>query len=289
MPYAAGGLTDSNARQYCEFLSRKFGQNFIVDNRPGAGGQLGVDIVCKSAPDGYTLLATTLSSVWTSRALYNKLPFDADRDLAPITLFPSGALIMASPASVPVTNANEMLEYAKKNPVNFGSYGIASWPHMIAENWTHHRKVPVTPVHYKGESLMWLDIISGQLQTAIGSYLQFAIAQSKGAVKAIGVTGSVRSPKLPDVPTLVEQGFKDPIYGLEGWMPMAAPAGTPVDILKKIADAVLEASGTDKLKMVREQYSIGTLPTGYDETQRRWKAESQVWAGIAAELNIKLD
>ncbi len=288
--FAAGGLTDSYARQYSEALSRKFGQNFIVDNRPGAGGILGADIAAKSPPDGYTFLVTTSTPVWSARGLYTKLPYNAAKDFAPVTLFPSGALILAANKDLPVKNAAELVEYAKSHPLTLGTYGQGSWPHLVAENWIKVRKIPLTTVHYKGEAPMWIDVVNGQIQAVVGSYLQFAMHYQKGTVKPLAAaTGSLRSPKLPDVASMVEQGFTDPLYKLEGYMPMVAPAGTPVEILRKVAEAIHEASGTPKLAALRDTFAIDQWPTDYPTTIQRYDEYGKTWGMLADELGIKLD
>ncbi|MFT4100609.1 MAG: tripartite tricarboxylate transporter substrate binding protein [Burkholderiaceae bacterium] len=288
--FAAGGLTDAYARQYSDALTRKFDQNFIVDNRPGAGGILGAEMVAKASPDGYTLLVTTSTPVWSARGLYRKLPYDAAKDLVPVTMFPSGALIFAANKDVPVNNAVELAEYAKTHPITLGTYGQGSWPHLVAENWIKERKIPLTIVHYKGESPMWIDIASGRIQAGIGSYLQFVSHYQKGMVRPLAAaTGSVRSPKLPDVPTMVEQGFTDPLYKLDGYLPMVAPAGTPDAVLRKIADAIQEVSGTPKLAALRQAFAIDQLPPDYKTTQKLYDEYGQLWGSLAAALGIRLD
>ena len=130
VPFPPGGLTDAYARAYSDHLSRKFGQQFVIENKTSAGGTLGVNEVAKAAPDGHTLLVTTSGAVWTSRVLYSKLPFNADRDLVPIALFPSGALTLGVTDKLPVKSPKELLAYARANSSNMGSYAAGSWPHM---------------------------------------------------------------------------------------------------------------------------------------------------------------
>ena len=147
VPFPPGGLTDAYARAYSDHLSRKFGQAFVVENKTGAGGTLGVDTVAKAPADGHTLLVTTSGAVWTSRVLYRKLPFNADQDLVPIALFPSGALILGVPDKLPVKTPKELLAYARTNASNMGTYAAGSWPHMIADTWNQTEKTQIVSVH----------------------------------------------------------------------------------------------------------------------------------------------
>lgn len=285
---ATGGLTDNFARQYGEFMSRKFGQPVVVENRTGASGTIGTDVVAKSAPDGHTFLVTISTSVWTARALYRKLPYDPDKDLTPVTMFPSGALQMSVYDKLPIKNPAEFIEYARKNKATFGTYSPASLPHMIADVMGRTRKVDIEPVHYKGETPMWVDVAGGQVTTGFGSYQAMLPHIQRGNVRPIASWGG-RSPKLPDVPTFQELGFNDPIFGLNGWMPMCAPAGTPEEILRKVSSAIIEARQSDKIKQLHDTFGIPNVPPSLDESRAIWKKESPEWIASAERLGIKLD
>ena len=289
VPNPTGGLTDNYARQYGDFLSRKFGQPVVVENRPGAGGNIGVDIVAKAPADGYTLLVCTSTSVWHNRVLYKSLPFNADRDLTPIALFHSGALAMGVNAQLPVRSAKDYVALARKKAVNMGTYSPASWPHMIADTWNRSEGLKIQAVHYKGESPMWVDVSIGQIEAGVGSFQAMNTYIQRGMVRPIAVVGTKRSPKLPDVPTFVEQGYTDPVFRLDGWLPMCAPAGTPQEILVKISEAVLEAAASPKIRAMHENFGIPTLPTGLEESRRRWKEESPLWIATAHRLGVTLD
>ena len=290
VPFPPGGLTDAYARQYSDFLSRKFGQPFVVENKTGAGGTLGVGEVAKAAPDGHTLLVTTSGAVWTSRVLYAKLPFNADRDLVPIALFPSGALILGVPDKLPVKTPKELVAYARSNSSNMGTYAAGSWPHMIADTWNQLEKTQIVSVHYRGESPMWVDVVSGQVQMAVGSVQGILPHIQRGAVRAIAATGKYRSPKLPEVPTFVELGFTNPVFSLDGWLPMCAPSGTPVDILEKLAEGVREAYATQRLKDLHQMFGIPNAPAAtLAEARKIWDTDSGLWVAQAERLGIKLD
>ena len=288
--FPPGGLTDSFGRQYGEFISRKFGQPVVVENRPGAGGTIGADQVAKAPADGYTFLMSISTSLWHGRVLYSRMPYHGDRDFAPITLFPSGALMMGVHAKLPFRNAKDLVAYARRNPTNMGTYSPASWPHLIADTWNGSEGTQFTPIHYKGETPMWPDVASGQVHAAVGSYQAMNTHLQRGTIRAIAAIGARRSPRMPDVPTFAEQGFTHPVFTLEGWLPFCAPAGTPEDILAKVSEAIVEGYKTSpKIQQMHESFGIPNGPTDLAETRKRWKEESPIWIAMAHKLGIKLD
>jgi tripartite-type tricarboxylate transporter receptor subunit TctC len=286
---ATGGLTDSYGRQYGEFLSRKFGQPVVVENRPGASGIIGSDVVAKAPPDGHTLLITIVTPMWHGRVLYRQMPFNPDKDFAPIALFPAGALAMGVHDKLPVRTPKDFVEYARRNPATMGTYAPASWPHMIADTWNRNFGLKIEPIHYKGEAPMWIDVSGGQVSAGVGSFQAMQTYIQRGSVRPIAVVGTRRTPRLPEVPTFVEQGFSDPVFALEGWIPFCAPAGTPEDILRKLSDAFQEAYVSPKIRQLHDAFGIPNGPTPIDETRQRWKDEAPQWIAIADRLGIKLD
>jgi tripartite-type tricarboxylate transporter receptor subunit TctC len=286
--FPPGGLTDAYARMYAEQLSAKLGVSVVVDNKPGAGAIIGIDAVAKSPPDGYTLLMTTSGTVWQNRVLYTKLPYNLDKDLTPIANFPSGPLVMGVSDKVPSKTIQEFIEFAKTNQTSMGTYAPGSYPHMVADQINRNHGSKILSIHYKGEAAMWVDVASGQLQVAIGSYQAFNTVAGRG-VRPIGVTGAYRSPKLPNVPTLVEQGMKDPLVALEGGLPLMAPAGTPEAVLKILSSVVVEGAETERAAKLREAFSIPNKPKNLTETRRDWERDVPVWIKLAVDLGIKLD
>ncbi len=286
--FPPGGLTDAYARMYGEQLSSATGQSVVVENKPGAGAIIAIEAVTKSPPDGYTLLVTTTGAVWQNRVLYRKLPFDLDRDLTPITVFPSGPLVVAVPEKLPVRTFPEFVAWAKANQASMGSYAPASYPHMLADQVNRTDGTKIATVNYKGESPMWVDLATGQTQIAVGSYQAFATVQSRG-VRAIGVTGMYRCPKLPDVPTLVEQGVTGPLVRLEGGLPLTAPAGVPEAILQKLAQVAVDGAETPRARQLRENFAIPDKPQGLEATRKMWREVAPQWIRIATELGVKLD
>ena len=286
--FPPGGLTDAIARNYGEHLSGKLGVPVVIDNKPGAGAIIGIDAVAKAPADGYTLGMSTSGTYWQNRVLYNKLPYNLDKDLTPVTVFPSGPLVVGIHDKIPAKTMAEFVAWAKKNPTSMGTYAPGSYPHMVADQTNRQQGTQIQSVHYRGEAPMWLDVASGQTQIAVGSYLAFNAVAARG-VRAIGVTGNYRSPKLPDVPTLIEQGNTEKLVTLEGGLPLVAPAGTPEPILKRLADEAVSWSNTDKAAKLRETFAIPNKPKNLAETRKDWESEVPVWIKMAVDLGIKLD
>ena len=286
--FPPGGLTDAIARNYGEHLSGKLGVPVVIENKPGAGAIIGIDAVAKAPADGYTLGMSTSGTYWQNRVLYSKLPYNLDKDIVPVTVFPSGPLVVGIHDKIPAKTMAEFVAWAKKNPTSMGTYAPGSYPHMVADQTNRHQGTQIQSVHYRGEAPMWLDVASGQTQIAIGSYLAFNAVAARG-VRPIGVTGNYRSPKLPDVPTLIEQGNTEKLVTLEGGLPLVAPAGTPETILKRLADEAVAWSNTDKAAKLRETFAIPNKPKNLAQTRKDWESEVPVWIKLAVDLGIKLD
>lgn len=290
--FPPGGLTDAYARMYAEQLTSQLGVPAVVENKPGAGAIIAIDHVAKSAPDGYTLLMTTSGTVWQNRVLYSKLPYNLDKDLTPIANFPSGPLVVGVGEKVAAKNMREFIDFAKanpaSNPVSMGTYAPGSYPHMVADQTNRAEGTKIQSIHYRGEAPMWIDVASSQTQIAIGSYQSFATVQPRG-VKAIGVTGNYRSPKLPDVPTLVEQGIAGKLVSLEGGLPLMAPAGTPEAVLQILSRVVVTGANTERAAKLRESFAIPNKPKNLSDTRKEWEEVVPVWIKLAVDLGIKLD
>lgn len=286
--FPPGGLTDAYARHYAEFLGARLGQQVLVENKPGAGAIIGIDLVAKSPPDGHTLLMTTSGTVWQNRVLYSKLPYNLDKDLTPVAFFPSGPLVVGVPEKLGIRNFKEFIEYAKKNPTSMGTYAPGSYPHMMADQTNRAEGTRIQSVHYRGEAPMWVDVAGGQLQIAVGSYQAFNTVSTRG-VRAIGVTGTYRSPKLPDVPTLVEQGIDGRLVALEGGLPLMAPSGTPEAVLQALSRAAVDWAETPSAARLRESFAIPNKPRNLADTRKDWERDVPVWIKLAVDLGVKLD
>jgi len=288
VPFAPGGLTDAYARLFGEQLTQQLGASVLVENKTGAGAVIGIDAVAKAAPDGYTLLVTTTGTVMQNRVLYTKLPYNLDKDLTPIAVFPSGPLVVAVAPNVPARNMKEFIAWAKGKDLSMGSYAPGSYPQMIADLLVRRDGLKMQTIHYRGESPMWVDVASGQLQIAVGSVQAFNTVSTRG-VKPLGVTGNYRSPKLPDVPTLIEQGIKDPLVALEGGLALMAPSATPEAILQTLSRVVVKGADGEQAAKLRENFGIPTKPKGLAETRAEWDRAVPAWIKAAVDLGVKLD
>lgn len=287
--FAPGGTTDPYARVYGEILSQKLGVPVVVENRPGVGGTLSLGALAREPADGHTIGITTSTSVWGSRALYRKLPFEADRDFTPLGWFPVGPLLMAVPSTLPVNDVKEWVEYARKTPVTMASYGPASVPHLATEEFNKRYGTKVNVVHYKGEGPMWPDVSTGVTQAGIGSYVALAPHLARGTVKVLATVGNERSPKLPQVTSFVSQGFDGDVFKLSGGLLMLAPAAVPEDVLQRISQTFVEGADSPKAVALREAFAIDDKPTTMAEARRKWRDESPIWIRLTEQLGIKLD
>src|SRR5664280_3654645 len=226
--FPAGQAADSLARIVAQALSQRLGQQFIVDNRPGAGGNIGIDVVVRSAPDGYTILMEVMTSNAISASLYPDLNFNFIRDIAPVAIIGGAAYVVAVNPSVPANTLPEFIAYAKANPgkINMGSAGIGTPPHAFGELFKMMAGVDMVHVPYKGSYVP--DLLSGQVQVVF-SPIPTVIAQIKaGKLRALGVTSAKRSSALPDVPSVAD--FV-PGYDATGYFGFGAPAHTPACLL----------------------------------------------------------
>ena len=288
VPFPPGGLTDAYARMYGEQLTQQLGPTVVIENKTGGGGVIGIDAVAKAPPDGYTLLVTTTGTVMQNRVLYTKLPYNLDKDLVPIAVFPSGPLVVAVAPDVPATNAKEFLAWAKGREASMGSYAPGSYPQMLADLFNRQYGAKLQSVQYRGESPMWVDLASGQVQIAVGSVQAFNTVSTRG-IKPIGVTGIYRTPRLPDLPTLQAQGISDPLVALEGGLALMAPARTPEPILQKLSAVVAKGAETAQAAKLRENFGIPNKPKGLSESRADWERAVPQWIKAAVDLGVKLD
>lgn len=285
---APGGLSDAYARLFAEQFTARFNQPAVVENRPGASGIIATEAMLKAPPDGYTLLSTTTGMLWQTRVLYRKLPFDLAKDIAPITVFPSGPLVLAVQEKTGVRNLAELTEFVKRQPTTMGSYAVASYPHVLAETLNREFGGKVQAIQYKGEGPMWVEMGTGTLTMAVGSYQAFATVRDKG-IRPIAATGQYRSPKLPDVPTLIEQGLKAPIARLEGGLALSANSAVPVEILELLSRVAVEGNETPRARALRENFAIPDATKGRADALRMWREDAVQWIREVEALGVKLD
>ncbi len=235
--FAAGGGTDMVARVIAPKLSEALGQQVVVDNRPGAGGIIGTDIVAKAAPDGYTLLMAAAGPTTIAPHIYSKdkVPFDVLKDLQPITLVATVPFIITVNPSVPVKTLGELIAYAKANPnkLNYGSSGTGGSPHLAGELFDRMAGIKMVHVPYKGLAPAITDLLGGQIQLVFADVGLVAPHIKAGKLRAIAATSDQRSATLPDVPTVAESGV--PGYRAATWYGLIAPAGVPAAITQRLS------------------------------------------------------
>jgi tripartite-type tricarboxylate transporter receptor subunit TctC len=289
VPYPPGGTTDLLARAIAPRLSERLHQPVMIENRPGAGGVIGAQIVMKSAPDGYTLLFGTVATHGILPALQKPAPYDPLKDFAPVTLVAYTPNVLLANPAVPVRNVAELLALAKAKPgtLNFGSTSQGGSPHMSGELLKTMAQIDLQHVPYKGGGPMMIDLIGGQIQLGFDN-LPSAIAHVRsGTVRALAVTTAKRWPGAPDIPTLAEAGV--PGYEASAWFGLLAPAATPkpvVDLLQRDVAAILRLPEVEK-----QFFEQGAEPSGNtpDEFARMIAGELQKWAKVVAATGVKLE
>ncbi len=287
VPSPAGGLTDNYARMFAEHFTTRFGQPAVVENRPGASGIIGIEALVKAPADGYTILMGSTGMFFQSRVLYRKLPYDLEKDIAPIAIFPTGPLALAATERSGIRDFRGMLEHARRTPTAMGNYVTGSYQQILAETWNREHGCKFELVNYKGEVPMWVDMAGGQLDVSIGSYQAFANVRDKG-LRLIGVTGRTRSPRAPEVPTMIEQGFSGPVSRLEAAIPMVAHSSVPVPILEFIAKLAVESNDTARSRNMRESMGIPDVCSGRAEALRLWREDGPVWIREVQALNLPI-
>ena len=291
VPFAAGGATDVLARVLGQKMSAGLGQPIIIDNKPGAAGIIGTDAVAKAAPDGYTIVLGLSNSLITNEFLYEKLPYDTQRDLTLVYQVAMGPLVLVVHPSVPVKTAPELLKYvaANKGKVAYGSYGVGAYPHLAGAHMSLTQQADMNHVAYKGEAPMIQDLIGGQIQMAYASALVAKPHIDAGKVRAIGVSGERRMAALPNVPTMAEQGLKDEAYRVTGWLAFAVPAKTPKPIVDRIAEEVRKASQQPDVRERIAAMGFELKDSSPELFAAAWKQERPVWERLIKQSGAKLE
>ncbi len=296
VPFAPGGTTDILARAVAPELSKAFGQQFIVDNRAGAGGNVGAEIVARAPNDGYTLLMGTVGTHGINRALYPKLPYDPIKDFAPITLVAAVPNVMEMNAdkakALNINNVADFMKYAKANPgkLNMASSGSGTSIHLAGELFKTMTGSFMTHIPYRGSGPALLDLVGGNADVMFDN-LPSSMQQIKGGkLKALAVTSSQRSPALPDVPTVEEAGgpaLKG--YEASSWFGLLAPAGTSPEIVNRIQQEVAKSLGTAAIK--EKMLAQGAIPSGNSPADfaKLIDSEHAKWAKVVKASGAKVD
>jgi tripartite-type tricarboxylate transporter receptor subunit TctC len=285
VPFAAGGATDVVARLLAQKLGEAWGQQVVVENRAGAGGNIGADVVAKSPGDGYTLLMTSGSIVTANPHMYKAMPFDAARDLLPITNVATGPQVIAVSAASGAKDLKELIAYAKSNPkkVNFGSAGIGTQTHLAAESFAHSAGIDIIHVPYKGESAAITDLMGGQIQLVTPN-LGGAMGQiQSGKLRALAVTSRERAPQLPDVPTVAEAlpGFEN-----AGWFGLMAPAGTPREVIERVQRDSARTLNSEEFKAALAKQGMVPVANTPSEFAAAIRDESARWAKVIKDRGL---
>ncbi|MDM0089815.1 MULTISPECIES: tripartite tricarboxylate transporter substrate binding protein [unclassified Variovorax] len=296
VPFAAGGTTDILARAMAPELSKAFGQPFIIDNRGGAGGNVGTDMVAKAPADGYTLLMGTVGTHGINRALYPKLPFDPIKDFAPVTMVAAVPNVMEMNAdkakALNIHNVQDFIKYAKANPgkLNMASSGSGTSIHLAGELFKSMTGSFMTHIPYRGSAPALLDMVGGSADVMFDN-LPSSMQQIKaGKLLALAVTSAQRSPALPDVPTVEEAGGPA-LKGFEAssWFGLLAPAGTPPEIVNRIQQEVAKSLGTPAMK--EKLLAQGAIPSGNSPADfaKHIDREHTKWAKVVKDSGAKVD
>ncbi|MGE8450475.1 MAG: Bug family tripartite tricarboxylate transporter substrate binding protein, partial [Pseudomonadales bacterium] len=258
IPFAVGGSTDNLGRVLAARLSEKLGQQVVADNRPGAGGNIGTDLVAKAPADGYTLLFATEGTLGINPSLYKKLPFDPEKDFTPIAQFASVPNILVVNPKVQAKTVEELAAYAKRKPasLNMGSAGNGTTNHLSGELFQSMTGASFTHVPYKGSGPAMADLLADQIQLMFDNLPGSLPHVKAGSLRALAVTSAKRSPLLPDVPTMAEAGV--PGYDVEVWFGVAAPKGLPAQTLATLSKAITEIS--QEPATIEKILNIGATP-----------------------------
>ncbi|HEY9445786.1 MAG TPA: tripartite tricarboxylate transporter substrate binding protein [Burkholderiales bacterium] len=285
VPFAAGGGTDIIGRIVAQQMSEALGQQFVVDNRGGAGSVLGSDIASKSPPDGYTLLLGNISLAFNA-SLYRKLPFDAVHDFAPVTLVAVQPNILVIHPGLPAKSLREFVALAHAQPgkLNFASAGTGSGTHLAMELLKLKLKMDVVHVPYKGTGPALTDLIGGQVSSMLSTFASALPYVKAGRLRPLGVTGKTRSQAAPDVPTLVEAGVPD--YEYTTWYGLLAPRGTPRPVVDKLAKTAATVLRSEDAKHKFATQGVDPLVNTPAEFAAYLKSETEKWGAVIRAAHI---
>jgi tripartite-type tricarboxylate transporter receptor subunit TctC len=288
VPFPAGGNADVLARALAAELSEQLGQQFIVDNRTGAGGNIGGAAVAKAAPDGYTLMFGTPGPIATNKLMYKSLPYDPEKDLTPVVLVAKSPLIIAANPSFPAKDLKELIAHAKANPakVNAGNPGNGTLGHITSELLQQHTGTKMTHVPYRGTTPLTTDLLGGQIDIALDFMSTYIPLVKDGKIRALGVTSSERVAELPDVMTVQEAGFAG--FEASAWYAIVAPAGTPADAIRKVNAVANDYLKSPKGKAQLTTFAMQAAGGTPEDLASYIKSELAKWGPIIKAANISM-
>ena len=288
IPFTPGGNTDVLGRILAQKMTESFGQQVVIDNRPGAGGTLGVEQTARATPDGYTIVMGTFGGVLVANSLYTNLGYDPQRDLAPVALVSAPPGLLVVNPGVPVKSVQELITYARANDgkLNYGSSGAGTWNHLFGELFNAMAKTRITHIPYKGAAPATTDLIGGQIQVMFSPFPPTLPHMKANRLRALGVSTAKRSGLLPDIPTVAESGL--PGYAAEGWFAVLAPAKTPQPVIDKLNAELNRALQLPDVKA--SLAADGAEPAGGtpQDLAKSIREGSQKWGKLIKELGVKL-
>jgi tripartite-type tricarboxylate transporter receptor subunit TctC len=288
VPFGPGATPDIIARMIADKLQQKLGQNFVVENKPGASGMTGTDAVAKAEPDGYTIGISIGGPLAINTLLFSKMPYDPRKELALVTVLTTQPSALTVPANLPVKNVAELIAMLKKDPgkYNFGSIGNGSLSHLAVEAIAQKSGTQIVHIPYGSSPQAMTAVMRGDVQLAVMPAISVTPHVASGAVKILAVTTPKRSPFLPDVPTLKESGIE---VEADAWNGLIAPAGTPEAVLKKIHDEVVEAIRSDELKAKFATQFMEPVGNSPAEFQAQIDGDLARWTPVIKAANIKVN
>ncbi len=289
VPYAPGGNTDVLSRLIGQKLTEAWGQQIIIDNRAGAAGTLGAELVARAPADGYTIIMGSFGNIIVANSLYKNLKYDPIKDLAPVALVSLPPGILVAHPSVPAKNTKELIAYAKANPakLNYGSPGTGAWNHLFFELFNRQAGIVITHVPYKGIAPAVVDLLGGHVQLAMSAFPTALPHLKPGKLRALGVTSAKRSGLLPDVPSIAESGL--PGYEAAGWFGVLAPARTPQPIIDRLNGEINRILALPEVKAslaADGAEPVGGTPRQMLDSERAGIAK---WSKLVRELDLRIE
>lgn len=289
IPYPAGGAIDTVARRIVQEWVGKLGQQLVVDNRGGAGGTIGTELVAKATPSGHTILYGNIGPLAIGPHIYKKLGYDVFKDLAPVTLATSSPFVLFSSTTLPVTSVKELIAYAKARPgqLNYASSGIASGLHLTAELFARVASIEIVHVPFKGIGVAIPEIAAGRVHILTYPYSGAAPHVKAGRLRPLMSGGRRRSPNYPEVPTAAEEGM--PAFQSTAWHAVMGPAGTPRPIVQKLQQTFAAAVASPELRKIMAVDDVELVASSPAELARFLRAENDKWAKVIRSAGIKID
>ena len=287
VPFAPGGGTDISARLLATHLANVTGQSFVVDNKPGAAGQIAADAVARSSADGYTLLFGNSGLLSINPLLYD-LKNDPAEAFEPVSTFSDLPFVLVTNPKLPAKNVQELIELAKKSPgkYTFASSGTGGGPHLSGEMLQEAAGIQLLHVPYKGGGPAMTDLVAGHVDMLIASVLETVSYVNAGQLNALAVTGATRSETLPDVPTLKEQGVDTEVGS---WTAVLAPKGTPDDVVQRISELIKEVSELPKVKDTLKAQGAGAMPSSPEELAQRMANDREKFGEVIRVRNLSVN